>query len=629
MNKPETKFTTKLLEKANNLPTNSGCYLMTNNKQDVIYIGKAKNLKARVRSYFDQSAKTVKTQFLVGHVTDFEFVITQNEAEALVLENNLIKKHTPKYNIRMRDDKSYPYVIIDRDEPFPRLKYLRRPKKKSKRDFFGPFPVGSSISLVASVLTKTFGLRDCSLREFQSRKNPCLLYQLNQCSAPCVNYISESEYEQRLQMTTNFLKGGRKAKEVLNYVDELMQKAANEERYEHAAILRDNHLILSQFIENFMKQNVELIQDGRDIDIISYFEGSEEVDICLYSMRDGVMIGHKNFNFLKTEIMDEIENEVALYMVQYYSGTHESLPDLIYTHLNPDVMNVLASAFEKLAPELEKHIQVKPVSKRFKSIQETALQTAQEAQKLRQKGVESLFTALNKLKDLLSLKEIPRRIECFDVAIWQGRSPTASQVVFSDGKPNKKLYRYYHLQERPEGNNDFAMMKELFERRIEHADLPDLFLVDGGKAQVSTVLKVLKEANVDIPVVGIAKARDLGESFQDAEITQSDERLVIPNRSNSYILTKQPALLHLCVHLRNEAHRFSRKLHHKAENARLFASWLDEIPGIGEKTKNKIQKNLDLSLSELRQLDPQAIADKFGITLAVAEKIQEYLKQSR
>jgi excinuclease ABC subunit C len=266
-------------------------------------------------------------------------------------------------------------------------------------------------------------------------------------------------------------------------------------------------------------------------------------------------------------------------------------------------------------------------SKKFSPLLQMCRKHAEESQRVRIASADSVYVGLNKLKELLNLKERPKNLECFDVAIWQGKSPTASQVVFEEGKPNKKKYRYYHLEERPEGNNDFAMMREVISRRLDNGDLPDVFVVDGGVAQVNTVCAVLRELNVDLPVVGIAKSREVSGSFKSKEIEKTEERLIIPGRSNPYILTKCPSLFKIIVSMRDEAHRFSRKLHHKAESKRVLSTWLDEVKGLGVDTKMKILSHLSVSRDELKNYTVTEMMNYFGIKNPQAKALWVHLHE--
>ncbi len=623
----KTKKEIYLLDKAKTLPSDPGCYLMKDLKENILYVGKAKNLKNRVKSYFDSSAKTVKTSFMVGHVRDFDFIVTQSDAEALVLENNLIKKHSPKYNIRMKDDKSYPYIIIDTDEPFARLKYVRKPKRKKGRLFFGPFPHGTSISLLARVLTKSFKLRDCSLSEFNRRKRPCLLYQMDQCSAPCVSYISEDLYEQDLKNTIDILKAKKGAKKVIKQMQEHMFEYSDNEEFEKASLLRDNIEVLNSFVENSQKQSAEIVKDEKDVDIVAYYVGEQEVDISLYSIREGLLIGHKSFSFIHSEI-DDIESEVISFLMQYYTETQEILPKFLYSIFSNENNKTFELALNKSLEDLNTNVKIKiPKSGRYKDLFDSTAKHAQESQRVRLENQDSMYVALSRLQSLLNMRERPRIIECYDVAIWQGKSPTASQIVFDEGKPDKKNYRHYNLKELPEGNNDFAMMKEVISRRLKKGNLPDVFLIDGGKAQVSTVCAVLKELDIEVPVVGIAKAKTLGEKNYTKDNLKTQERLVIPGRANPFILGKSPSLLRLCVAMRDEAHRFSRILHHKKEEGRIFHSWLDEVDGIGIKTKEKLLKHRLFSQERMMNLTQEQISSLFDVNISTAQKIKQYLSR--
>ncbi len=565
-NKPKpTVVTVKMDDKARLLPTKPGCYLMKNKDQQIIYVGKAKNLRSRVSSYFNNSAKNAKTDILVSHIVDFDFIMTTSDAESFVLENTLIKKHTPKYNIRLKDDKSYPYVVINHNEPYPRLEFIRRVKRTKGVEVFGPFVTGSNVWDVIRILTQTFCLRDCKLSEFKKRKEPCLLYQMHQCSAPCVGKIDEAGYAEDLAFARDMFSGS--GAKTLRELDSRMAIAAENEEFEKAALIRDNRLKLGEFANNFKQENAEH-NDEKNLDIVAYYQGESEVDISIYMMRNGVLLGHKNFNFSNLDIIEGVEDSVLNYLFQYYSTTYDSLPQLIITQLSDEGNTMLEAGIETL----DKNIRVRPPHKKYESFLNLTRDHAFEQQRVRLLHEDSVYVGLNKLKDLLSLKERPVVLECYDVAIFQGSSPTASQIVFHDGKPDKKNYRYYHLDERPEGNNDFAMMRELIIRRSDNGSLPDVFIVDGGMGQVNIFKEALKELNIPIPVVGIAKSKNVRtkDGFKSEDIKKSEERLIIPGRSNPYFLNQNRSLFKIIVQMRDEAHRFSRKLHHKEETKRVF-----------------------------------------------------------
>lgn len=560
-----TNTLVKLEEKAKLLPTKSGCYLMKNKNDQIIYVGKAKNLKARVLSYFNLSAKNPKTEILVSHIVDFDFIMTDTDAEAFVLENNLIKKHAPKYNIRLKDDKSYPYVVINHGEPFARLEYIRKVKRSSKLEVFGPFVTGSNVGEVLRVLTKVLNLRDCSLTEFKKRKEPCLLFQMKQCSAPCVGKISEENYAKDLSLAIDLFKSS--GKKVQKYFEQKMFEASEAEEFERAASLRDNLGLLNNFITHFRQENAEM-NDVKNVDVVAFYQGEEEVDISIYMVRNGLLLGHKNFSFSNLDLTEEVEDEVLNFLFQYYAETFDLLPDVIITQFSNDVNE----EFETALKNVQEKIQVKSPGNKYQSLLDLTRDHAFEQQRVRLLNQESVYVGLNKLKDLLGLRERPVILECYDIAIFQGKSPTAAQIVFHDGKADKKAYRHYTLQERPEGNNDFAMMKELITRRLDNGKLPDVFIVDGGLGQVNVFREVLKEFHIPIPVVGIAKSKVLKgkESFKQVEIKRSEERLIIPERKNPYFLNQNKSLFKIIIQMRDEAHRFSRRLHHHHETKRVL-----------------------------------------------------------
>jgi excinuclease ABC subunit C len=555
----------KLAEKARLLPGLPGCYLMKNKKDQVIYVGKAKNLKNRVQTYFNATEKGPKTEVLVGHIEDFEFIITDSDAESFVLENNLIKKFLPKYNIRLKDDKSYPYVVVDKNVPFPRLEYMRKVKRSKGVEVFGPFVTGSNISEVLKILTKSFLLRDCTLVEFKKRKEPCLLFQIEQCSAPCVKLISENDYEVQLVKAVDLFKGN--GSKTVKAIELKMHEAAESEAFERAAQLRDDLKKIEEFRGSFLQVNAE-IGDEKNIDILAFYKGEIEVDISIYMMRNGLLLGHKNFNFSNLDIDESVNETVMNFLYQYYSQTHDSYPDFIVTPWSDEENSFFETVFRKL----DAHLKVQGPKNKFKSLLDLTREHAFESQRVRLLHEDSVYVGLNKLKDLLGLRERPIILECYDIAIFQGSSPTAAQIVFHDGKPDRKNYRHYHLTERPEGNNDFEMMRELIQRRIDNGPLPDVFIVDGGLGQVNVFREVLKNACIEIPVVGIAKSKVVRTKagFTQEEIKKSEERLVIPGRTNPYFLNNNRALFKIVVQMRDEAHRFSRRLHHKTEEKRII-----------------------------------------------------------
>lgn len=591
------------------------------NHSQVLYIGKAKDLKKRVSSYFRSGAKDIKTQILVKHITDFEFISTANETEALILENNLIKKHNPKYNIRLKDDKSYPYITVDMSEPYPRLIYTRKVGRKKNLKVYGPFAFGGQISEVLKILIKSFRLRDCNLREFKSRKVPCLLYQLNQCSASCVDYISEDEYLLDFNLALNVLEG--KEKKSLNALEKKMAVLAEEEKFEMAGMVRDNLETLREFSLQGKQKNIELGDNKKNIDIIAYYQGPEEVEISIYMIRAGLLLGHKNLNFYLKDLKSSFDDEFISFIFRYYAQLIGMKPDIVVMDTSNEKKETLQEALKNI---FDKKLEIRNAGRKFLSLFELTKTDAFLHQKSRLKSFGSSYHGLLKLTELLKLKERPVTLECYDIAIFSGASPTASQIVFHNGLPDKKSYRHYKLQELPEGNNDFAMMKEVLTRRIPHGNLPDVFIVDGGVQQVNVFLEVLKDFGIKIPVVGIAKSRIINKegSLSNQNMARSDERLIIPGRSNPYILNKNMALFQICTTMRNEAHRFSRILHHKLEKNRIITSDIDNIKGLNVSVKKTILNNLNRPFDEISKLSILEIEKELGIGTNHAKLIKAH-----
>ncbi len=578
-------------------------------------MGKAKNLKARVVTYFNQSSKTLKTLHLVDKIEDFNFILAGNEAEALVLEYNLIKKHRPRYNISLRDDKSYPYIVIAMDEPFPTLRYQRRVKRGMPHTLvFGPFPNAGDVSEVLRLLIKCFGLRDCSVKEFKSRKEPCLLYQMKHCAAPCRNHISESDYRKLLEGALAFFQGT--PHKTIELLKQRMADFAEQEAFEHAAFIRDSLPILETFILSEKQSNAELENGQRDIDVIAYHAGDIEVDISLYLVRKGLLMGSKSFHFPVADCQEELEMELLRFALQYYGETRDSLPSLIVCGLPTSLRELFQTGVTEIC---ERKIKVRSPSSMYSELFQLASDHAREIQRIRVTNDYGPFEGLEFLQDLLRLKERPKRLECFDIAIWQGERPTAGIVVFEEGRPVKKDYRFYHLTERPEGNNDFAFMHEALKKRLEKGNLPDVFVVDGGKGQLSQFVSLLSEFKLDIPAIALAKERGTENKVE--------ERIFIPGRANPLPMGKSRSLIKILAQMRDEAHRFSRKLHHHSFHKDRMGGWLDGIEGIGPKAKQKILQKIEISILELQKLSARELQDYFDLNQLQANNLHDRLQK--
>ncbi len=543
--------------KIKEFPTSSGCYLMLNDRSEIIYVGKAKNLHNRLLSYFKPIHESLKTQALVEQIDDVEFILTSNEVESLVLENNLIKEHRPKYNIRLRDDKSYPYIQWNNQELYPRLEYTRRLKRFKNYSHVGPFPEGFSFGRSLYQLIKLLKLRDCSSAEFAKRKTPCLLYQMDQCMAPCVRLCSPEEYQQNFQMILDFLKKPSHKSQLIITIQKKLEEMATSEQFEKAMQWRDVGEELARYVDNFESQKVENLSLDENTDFVGLSSNENECDISLYKVRQGRLIGTGHFYWLNLNESQDTQQEFQAQLLDYYRQCVD-LPQKIVTPWTKDENEIFLQALKKINPKTQK-VHMLTSSKNFAPLLEQAGLHAKEKARIRAEEQKQTLPALEELKNLLQLKNIPRVIECYDIAIWQGTSPTASQVVFVDGRASKADYRYYHLDVRMEGNNDFAMMKEVLTRRLKKGKLPDLILIDGGKGQFSTVEKILAELSIVIPLVALAKEKD-----------GKKERVFLAATGQALDLDYSKPGAKILMQIRDEAHRFSRKLHHHAEKKRIL-----------------------------------------------------------
>lgn len=564
-----------LLKSVQDWPTQPGIYIMRDAAKRILYVGKAKNLRNRIRSYFQkQEQLTGKTIVLVRRIISLEFQTTTTELEALLLECNLIKKHKPRYNIRLKDDKNYPYVVLDFTHPFPQFIITRKVIPSPKLRYFGPFSGG--IRDLSRFILKTFQLRDCSDSKFKNRTRPCLNYEIGTCTAPCVNYVTEEQYNEQIQEALLFLKG--KKKELLKKFETEMTKASADTKYELAKSYRDKIRAIQHLTE---KQSAVLADKLKDIDVIGVYEAEGELCFAVLFLRSGQLTGRR---IEKTPlILDSKEKTVEQFLEQFYSIS--LIPEEIWLAEDFKEREMIQAFLSKQAkrttaikiPRTEKPLRL--------------LGMAYENAKLvyledKKKTGETHSEALRKVLDL---SDAPQSIEGIDVSNFQGKEPSVALVHFSDEKPLKSRYRTYHPKT-IEGQNDFGMIYETLTRRLKSEDNPppDLFLIDGGKGQLQAAVRALTEAGAEIPVCALAKART-ESSFTRKEIERSEERIFVPNRKNPIVLKEGHPALQLLQRVRDEAHRFSVKGHRIRRHKQTFeASSLVDIKGIGPKLREKL-----------------------------------------
>lgn len=614
----------KLKEKIKDFPTQSGVYLMKNSTDKIIYVGKAKNLRNRVKNYFqDSKDHSAKTRALVHNIFEIEYLLTKTEVEAFLLEASLIKKHRPKYNIRLKDDKSYPYIQFSWQDDFPRL-YLSRKVKKDGSLYFGPYTSGGAVFGTIRFLNRLFRIRDCTDHFFRSRTRPCMTFQIGRCTAPCVGLISKEDYRSEAEGARDFLKG--RSKKLIKDLEKRMYFAAEEEKFEVAAKMRDS---LSAIKSIIAKQVVINDLSEKDQDIVSYYGDERGVLIETLHVRSGRVIGHRphflpNINPLSTE--EDPREWLASFLNQYYEDNF--IPDdiLLSTDLGNDIHKLLQDVLKERS---EHEVVVRfATDNKGQDLIEMATQNAKAHFEKHVSKDEEKKKGLDEIQTKLHLPARPNRIECFDISHFQGAETVASQVVFEEGVPSREHYRRYKIKT-VSGIDDFASMYEVLKRRFGHEEYeqPQLIVVDGGKGQLSMAVKILQELNkTHIPVVGLAKARTQSD-FKSEEVTSTEERFFLPGRSNPVVFKPNSEAYQILVGLRDEAHRFAITYHRKLREQTSLESELDYVIGIGEKRKKLLLSKFK-TIDEIKQADIEEIASIKTFNRVLAERILLQLNEA-
>lgn len=611
----------KLKEEVGAFPTQSGVYLMKSQQSKIIYVGKAKNLRSRVKSYLqdskDHSAKTVA---LIHNIFSIEYILTKTEVEAFLLEASLIKKHRPKYNIRLKDDKAYPYIKLSWSDDYPRL-YLSRKVQKDGADYYGPYTSGGAVFGTIRFLNRIFKIRDCTDHVFKTRVRPCMTYQIGRCTAPCVKLINQEDYRSDVEGARDFLKG--KSKKLIKDIEKKMLSAADEEKFEVAARMRDALFSIKNILE---RQTVINEANESDQDVVSYFGDQHGVLIEMIHVRSGRVIGNRS-HFISTIDPQSPDEDPREWLVSFLNQYYEDniIPDEILTPIDLGMdLNKLLQAVLKERNDRTTLVRF-PTDRKSASLLDMAHQNAEaHFKKQISKDLEKQ-QGLLEIQKKLHLEKIPQRIECFDISHFQGAETVASQVVFEEGRPNKDQYRRYIIKT-VEGVDDFKSMYEVLQRRFKHEEYerPDLIVVDGGKGQLSQAVKILSELKIeDIAVVGLAKARTQAD-YQSTEVEETEERFFIPGRSNPVTFKRNSEAFQILTGLRDEAHRFAITFHRKRREDASLSSILDEIPGLGEKRKIQLLKKFS-SIEAIKEADVEDIANLKNFNRVLAERILIHL----
>ena len=557
------------------LPAKSGVYLMKDKNGLVIYVGKARNLKARVRSYFSDT-KSFKNQFLTPRIHQVDYILTDTEASAYLLEASLIKKHKPRYNVRLKDDKSYPYIRCSIKDTFPRF-YMERRTKNKVSLYFGPYTEAFFVRRMIRFLNEQFKIRDCSNTFMKSRKKPCLTHYIGHCPAPCVQKVDSKHYLKQVKKALSFLKGEGQ-KQVLTDMKSRLQKLARKERFEEALLLRDRIKAIALCGKGPALEGLS----QKNMDVWAFHTERASLLFHTLHIREGTLIGER-FQYLSHSVKTSISQEMLLSVLfQYYMDN--LLPDLILLPLNftakKSAHKVLFSTTQKNSKTLVSPLQGlseirgqpvevrTPQSQVEKKLFRSALKKAHSHFKEQKSKEALLLKGLKEIQQKFDLKQKPFRMECFDVSHLQGQQMVASQVVFENGQPKKEDYRRYKIKKAPAGD-DFASLHETLLRRLQHKEYPqpDLLLVDGGRGQLKTASTALKTRGLSsIPLVAIAKKKVCSD-FASPDIKARPERFYLLNRKNALVLPLSSPALRILTHLRDEAHRFALS-YHRARRSR-------------------------------------------------------------
>lgn len=585
------------------LTSRPGVYRMIDNANTVLYVGKAKNLKKRVTSYFRKSGQTSKTRVMVAQIANIGISVTHTENEALILENNLIKELMPRYNILLRDDKTYPYLVIS-DDKFPRLSLHRGAKRKAGK-YFGPYPSAGAVRESLNLLQKLFPVRQCDNTYYQNRSRPCLQYQIKRCTAPCVGLISEQDYQQDIQHTILFLEG--KNQQVIASLSEQMEAASNNLNFEQAATIRDKIISLRRVQE---RQYVSSEHGDLDVLAARISDGMAVVEVCF--IRGGRSLGNKSY-FPKGSTANSPEELLSAFIPQYYLGKNVPV-EILLSHV-PDDMTLLQNVLKSES----KHRVLLRCPQRGASVRWMKMATTNAEISLNQRlsSRANLLQRFETLQEALALDEMPKRLECFDISHTSGEKTVASCVVFGLEGAIKNDYRKFNIEGITPGD-DYAAMNQALMRRFTRLQKgegkrPDLLLIDGGKGQISEAKAVMAELQLDIDILGIAKG---------PERKAGEETLFLVGREGEINLPADSPALHLLQQVRDEAHRFAITGHRQRRAKARKTSSLEAIAGMGPKRRQKLLKQFG-GLQEVKRAGVEDLARIDGISKSLAQKIYD------
>ncbi len=603
-------------EKLDGLPSQPGVYLMRDGAGKVIYVGKAKDLRARVRAYFRGGDGRSQIEFLMRRVADVESLVTSTEKEALILENNLIKQYKPRYNIRLKDDKSYLSIKINAQHPWPRIFATRKIVKDGGR-YFGPYSSAIAVRETIDIIEKHFLLRSCTENNFKNRARPCLQYQIKRCLAPCVLAVDPEDYQEHLRQAILFIEG--KSQQLLDEIKQRMREKADSLEFEAAAKIRDQ----IQAVERTVEKQRMVAHWGSDQDVFGLYREGGFIEVQVLFVRQGKLTGNQAYSLEDLEFSDQEVMEALL--TQFYQGDR-FVPDEI---LLPVELSDQEVREEYLGERKGKKVSLLYPQRGDKR---QLVGMAQENARLsffeRHDQEKAREKMLLELQQKLRLRHYPQRIECYDISNIQGSHAVGSMVTFFNGEPDKDHYRHYRIRTvaLDSRGDDFGMMFEVLKRRfsrgVESGDLPDLVVVDGGKGQLGVALAVMKELGVeDLDVIALAKMK-VQSSPRSSEVERTEDRVFLPGQTNPVLLRRNSNALFLLQRVRDEAHRFAITYHKKLRGKQTFYSLLDRIPGIGGMRKRALLR----AFGSVKRIQEATLEDLLKVP-SINEKVaQEILR---
>ena len=611
-----------------NLPSKPGVYLMKNSLGEVIYVGKAKILKNRVKSYFQNSKNhSEKVRVMVKHIAEFEYIVTDSEMEALILECNLIKKYSPRYNILLKDDKFYPFIKITVNDDFPRV-FVTRNYSKDGSKYFGPYTNGTAVYETINLINKIFPLRTCKflIKEGGELVRPCLNYHIKKCFGPCGGYINKEEYGKMIKDVIDILSG--KDTTVLKVLQSEMEEASMNLEFEKAADLRDKILAIKAIVE---KQKIFKTMEG-DEDFINIYKDEKDSCVQVFFPREGKILGREHFIFENTA-EDSIEEILEEFITSFYGGTAK-VPRTIYV---PAISNVeLVEEYLTIKRGAKVWIKVPQKGQKREMLEMVKNNAKITLEKFKDKYLidkEINKIALEELQELLDLEIWPSRIEAYDISNIQGVDSVGSMIVFEEGRSKNSDYRRFRIKT-VKGANDYDSMREILTRRFSHgleevkaiqesklqfsagkfSNFPDLIMMDGGKGQINIALEVLRDLNINIPVCGLVK----DDKHATRGIIYNNEELIINRSSN---------LMQLIRRIQDEVHRFAITYHRSLRDKRTLHSVLDDIPNVGEKRRRALLMKFG-SVDNIKSATLEQLLETPSINNKAAESIYQYFNEN-